>query len=138
MNSNFDINESCGKNISYRDLIECGDTFKNSGVINLPKSKESWLAINALATNILDPVISKFGEIKLTYGFCSPELSKLITSNIYPSLDQHCSFEADSKGQQICLRGGAAVDFAVSGISSLALAQWMYVVKPSWTKLALI
>ena len=46
-----------------------------------------------LATEILDNVFDEFGQLKLTYGFCSENLRKLIKKNIYPPLDQHAGHE---------------------------------------------
>jgi hypothetical protein len=66
-----------------------------------------------LATHILDPVIDYFGMIRLTYGFCSHELGKHIKHRVAPKLDQHAAHERNSKGNLICPRLGAAIDFIV-------------------------
>ncbi len=71
-----DLDEPCGKYFNYRDLIECGETQKKTGIANLPKEVDSYTALYELAINILDPGIDYFGMIKLTYGFCSVELRK--------------------------------------------------------------
>jgi hypothetical protein len=74
---------------------------------------------------MLDPVIDYFGEISLTYGFCSRELAKHIPSRIAPGLDQHASHELTTGGKPICQRLGAAVDFIVTDESMLEVAQWI-------------
>ncbi|MGI9275671.1 MAG: hypothetical protein ACR2PT_12605 [Endozoicomonas sp.] len=90
--------------------------------------------MSELATNILDPVSEQFGELTLTYGFCSPSLARErkrlakeqgIVPGIYPALDQHSGHELNRKGELICTRGGAACDFIVEGISSQVVAAWI-------------
>ena len=103
----------------------CGETVLSKTIDNKPLQDASWVALSNLAKEILDPTYEKFGEIHLTYGFCSQNLSKKINKNIYPSLDQHSCMEVDSKGKIICSRGGAAVDFRVSKNSSLDIARWI-------------
>jgi len=78
-----------------------------------------------LATQILDPVIDYFGGIALTYGFCSRELAKHVPGRIAPVLDQHASCELNTRGQPICKRLGAAVDFIVTDESMFEVAQWI-------------
>ena len=115
----------CSKYFTYSDLIACGTTALNSNIDNLPLDAESWKALANLAVHILDPIRENFGQIELTYGFCSLELSKRIKSNIYPSLDQHCCSEVNRNGKLLCDRGGAAVDFRVPSANSLEIAQWI-------------
>lgn len=92
---------------------------------NIPEQPETYTALTQLATLVLDPVIDYFGDIVLTYGFCSPVLAKQIPGRIAPALDQHASHELNSRGQPICKRLGAAVDFIVTDESMLAVAQWI-------------
>lgn len=144
VNMPFDLDAPCGRRLRFRDLIECGSTFLGHAerysagrepvpLLNLPQQEATWLALQALATEILDPVEEKFGPIRLTYGFCSPELERAIrrraktegrTPRICPDLDQHAGFEI--RGQRrVCERGGAAVDFDVPGVASDSLSEWM-------------
>jgi hypothetical protein len=74
---------------------------------------------------VLDPVIEYFGDIILTYGFCSRELAKHVPGRIAPVLDQHASHELNSRGKPICPRLGAAVDFLVTDENMLEVAQWI-------------
>ena len=122
---NFKPDEKCGKHLKFRDLIECSVTFKTLEISNLPRSKDSYAALEALAVNILDPVINKFKKIELTYGFASLELIRKIKKNIAPHLDQHAAHETNSRGKLICSRLGAAADFKVDSIDSLEVAQWL-------------
>ena len=95
------------------------------GVNNLPQQVTSYNALVDLAVNVLDPVIDYFGMVRLTYGFCSHELSKRVPGRNDPKLDQHSSYEVNSKGGLICRRGGAAVDFIVEDEDMKEVAQWI-------------
>ena len=119
------INEKCSSHFYFADLIECGQTVQNLSVDNRPLQASSYLALEDLATNILDPIKEQFKLVKLTYGFASHNLVKLIPRAIAPKLDPHSSFELNSKGNLICDRGGAAVDLFVPGLDSLKLADWI-------------
>lgn len=120
-----DLDDRCGAKLTYRDLIVCGETALRTGLPNLPKSLDSYRALRELAENILDPVIDWYGSITLTYGFCSPELAKLIPGRIAPNLDQHAAHEVDRMGKPICPRLGAAVDFIVQDEDMLEVARWV-------------
>ena len=120
-----DLGDSCGENYSFRDLIECGETQKSSGIANPPKQPDSYSALTELAESILDPIIEYYGPIELTFGFCSPELAKLIPGRIAPKLDQHAAHELNSKGKIICPRLGAALDFIVEDEDMLEVAKWI-------------
>jgi len=94
-----DIGSLCGRYLSYRQLLECGETQHATGLPNLPKQPDSYTALYELATQILDPVSDYFGMIRLTYGFCSHELGKHIKHRVAPKLDQHAAHERNSKGK---------------------------------------
>ena len=87
----------------------------------MPKEPDTYTALYELAINVLDPIIEYFGSIKLTYGFCSSELSRAILRGIAPNLDQHAAHEKNRKGGYVCERLGAAVDFIVED-ENMALA----------------
>ena len=73
----FDIQQKCSKYFTYSDLINCGETLaKTPNLNNNPENEETYKAIGDLCSKILDPIQDKFGEIKLTYGFSSNNLSK--------------------------------------------------------------
>jgi len=120
-----DLDAPCGRYFKYRDFIECGETQERVKVSNQPQQPESYGALRMLAENVLDPVIDEYGMIKLTYGFGSAELTREIPAKIAPRLDQHAACELNRAGNQICSRGGAAVDFIVEHESMLEVAQWI-------------
>jgi hypothetical protein len=119
------LGDPCSEHFRYRDLIACGETQARTGLSNIPQQAETYNALTRLATQILDPVVDYFGEIVLTYGFCSRELAKHVPGRIAPTLDQHASHELNTRGQPICKRLGAAVDFLVTDESMLEVAQWI-------------
>lgn len=120
-----DLDTSCGRYFKYRDLIECGETWEKTRLDNVPKNPETYNALNALCVNLLDPIIDYFGMIKLTYGFCSPQLARKIKGRIAPSLDQHASHELNKAGNTICGRAGAAVDFLVEDENMALVVSWI-------------
>jgi hypothetical protein len=120
-----DLDDPCCQSYTFRELIECGETQARTGLQNLPKQLESYTALHDLGTQILDPVIDYFGSIELTYGFCSPELAKEIPGRIDPKRDQHAAHELNRRGNLICKRLGAAVDFLVEYENMLEVAQWV-------------
>jgi DNA phosphorothioation-associated putative methyltransferase len=119
------LDDRCGRYLTYRQLIECGETQFSSGLPNLPKNPESYTAVQDLAVNILDPVIEYFGGIDLTYGFCCAELANRIPGRIAPELDQHAAHETKRNGNPICARLGAAVDFFVRDENMQEVADWV-------------
>lgn len=120
-----DLDAQCGRYLTYRQLIECGETQKALAIANLPKSSETYTALYDLATHILDPVIEYFGRIELTYGFCSRDLARQIAGRIAPELDQHAAHETRRSGKPICVRLGAAVDFLVRDENMRDVADWI-------------
>jgi DNA phosphorothioation-associated putative methyltransferase len=119
------LDQLCGMNFSFRQLIECGETQVRLGLQNRPSNPATYNALHDLSENILDPVIDYFGSIRLTYGFCSSELASKIEGRIAPKLDQHASHELNRKGVPICPRLGAAVDFIVDDEDMIEVAQWI-------------
>ena len=120
-----DVDSPCGRHFTYRQLIECGETQAQTALPNLPKQPDSYTALYDLAANILDPVIDYYGPVKLTYGFSSPELAKNIKGRIAPKLDQHAACELNRKGEPVCPRLGAAVDFIVEDEDMEEVARWI-------------
>jgi DNA phosphorothioation-associated putative methyltransferase len=119
------LDEQCGANFCFRDLIQCGETWERLRTDNAPKSPDTYNALYDLATGVLDPVIEYFGAIKLTYGFASPELTRHITGRIEPRIDQHISHELGRSRRAICQRLGAAVDFLVEFEDMREVAMWI-------------
>jgi DNA phosphorothioation-associated putative methyltransferase len=120
-----DIDNRCGRYLTYRHFIECGETQQSTGLPNCPQQPESYTALYDLAINILDPVIDYFGMITLTYGFCSHELGTHIRKRVAPKLDQHAAHELNTKRKPICPRLGAAVDFIVEDENMREVADWV-------------
>lgn len=119
------LDSLCGKYLTFRALIECGEAQQRLGIENLPENPASYTALYDLATAILDPVIEYFGAIRLTYGFCSNTLRKEVTSRIAPHLDQHAAEELKRSGKPVCDRLGAAVDFYVEDEDMEEVAHWI-------------
>ncbi|MEY6434077.1 DNA phosphorothioation-associated putative methyltransferase [Thioalkalicoccus limnaeus] len=120
-----ELDDPCGRFLTYRDLIECGETQAVTGLPNLPERVESYDALLALAEQVIDPVIDWFGMIRLTYGFCSPALARKIPGRIDPKRDQHSAHERNRRGAPVCERLGAAVDFIIDDEDMLEVAQWI-------------
>ncbi|WP_248320823.1 DNA phosphorothioation-associated putative methyltransferase [Caballeronia sp. Sq4a] len=120
-----DLDQACGQHFTFRDFVECGETQKRLNVTNVPRSPATYNAFYDLATQVLDPIIEYFGSIRLTYGFCSPDLSKHITRRVAPKLDQHSSCELSFKGSLICPRGGAACDFIIDDENMADVVDWI-------------
>lgn len=119
------LDDPCGQYHTFRNFIECGETQAKTSLPNIPKQAETYNALAKLAQCIIDPVMDYFGGIELTYGFCSAELAKQIPARIDPKLDQHASYELNTRGNLICERKGAACDFIVPDENMLEVAQWI-------------
>jgi DNA phosphorothioation-associated putative methyltransferase len=119
------LDEPCGAHFSYRDLVECGETWQKLHINNHPTAPDSYTALCDLARYVLDPIIDYFGSIKLTYGFAGRELTKHILSRIDPTLDQHAAHELTRGGTPVCPRGGAAVDFLVEYEDMNEVVKWV-------------
>lgn len=120
-----DLGDPCGQYLTYRDLIECGETQARTKLPNLPKQADSYTALLDLAVNVLDPIIEYFGMIRLTYGFASPELTRQIKGSIAPKVDQHAAHELNRLGTPVCDRLGAACDFLVEDEDMVEVAKWI-------------
>lgn len=76
-----------------------------------PLSKAKLDTLNHV---ILEPLEHEFGQLVISYGFTSAELSRWIQANTpkdtAPKVDQHASMELNLKGNRICKRDGAACD----------------------------
>lgn len=126
--SGHDLDAPCGRHFSYRQLVECGDTWtrlsESCGVDNSPRQPETYAALRELCRVALDPLVDRFGAVTLTYGFAARALVRHVPGGIAPALDQHASCELTRSGRQICGRGGAAADFTCPGTSSAEVARW--------------
>ena len=98
----------CSENFNFEDFVSCSETFQNVSVDNVPCRDDTYKFIRQLANDILEPCLSKFGHLKLTYGFCGKSLSRAIKNRnggIFPPLDQHAGMELNASGDLICSRG---------------------------------
>lgn len=120
-----DLNQPCGGNFTFRDLIECGETQKITGISNLPRRAATYNSLYDLASMVLDPIVEYFGGIRLTYGFCSAKLNKHIGRRVAPQLDQHAACETNTRGTLICARGGAACDFIIDDENMNEVVDWI-------------
>ncbi len=120
-----DLDSRCGAALTYRSLIQCGETRQRLGIANLPLNPDTYNALHDLVTQVLDPVIEYFGAIRLTYGFSSVELTRNIQRGIAPKLDQHAACERGPRGALVCERGGAACDFLVEDENMREVAEWI-------------
>ena len=124
-----DLDAPCGRFLTFRQLIECGETQARTDLANLPTNVDSYNALLTLAEQVLDPVVDWFGMIRLTYGFCSPALARKIRDRqsgpIDPKRDQHAAHERNRAGNLVCERLGAAVDFIVDDEDMLEVARWV-------------
>jgi hypothetical protein len=118
----------CSENFNFEDFISCSETFQNGSIENTPVLAETYEFIRQLANDILEPCLSEFGSLKLTYGFCGKNLSraiKKVNGGIYPPLDQHAGMELNTSGGLICPRGGMAADFHCLPVISLQVAKFV-------------
>lgn len=119
------LDDRCGRYLTFRQLIECGETQAKFQIPNLPEVAASYAALQDLATHILDPLIEYYGSIELTYGFCSKTLARKIPGRIAPELDQHAAHEQRRDGQPVCPRAGAAADLLVRDENMREVAEWI-------------
>ena len=120
----IELSKKCSNHFTYFDLIQCSDTLQSIEVDNQPRQLSTLQAIQAIAREILDPLKDEFGLITLTRGFSSAALTKAISRVKAPALDQHAGYEVNKLGNQICDRGGMAVDFE-GETDSLTLAKYI-------------
>lgn len=130
-----DLRERCARYFTWRDLIECGETWHRlqggaTPVDNVPRRDETWAGLEALARDVLDPLREHFGAVELSYGFAGPSLTKHIARGIAPALDQHAGAEETASGRRVCARGGQSCDLRVPGVSAVELGRWIHASLP--------
>jgi hypothetical protein len=127
------LDDRCGEHFRYRDLVECGETWRRLAAasapgappLNVPQAAGTFAALRALCVAVLDPVVRRFGPIELTYGFASRSLTRHVEGRIAPAIDQHAACEVDAAGRPVCARLGAAADVLVPGVDSREVAAWV-------------
>ena len=77
----------------------------------------------AACAEVLDPIHEQLGPPVLSYGFAGPNLTRFIRGRIAPHLVQHAGHELRQDGLPICRRLGLAVDLAVPGRTTSAVAR---------------
>ena len=120
-----ELDNPCGRYLTFRDLIEVGETWQWIRPSNLPFQAETVLALRRLAEEILDPVITRFGPVEVTYGFASLALTRHVPGRIDPTRDQHAGHELKSNGRPVCPRLGQAIDFRIDRVCSGQIAAWI-------------
>lgn len=93
-------------NFSLSELTK-SDTAVRKGIDNTPDAAVT-ASLQALVTNILQPIRDKFGRVKVTSGYRSPELNASIGGS---KTSHHCY--------------GYAADFEVEGMDNKELAEWI-------------
>ncbi|GAA0575963.1 hypothetical protein GCM10009416_13350 [Craurococcus roseus] len=119
------LDRPCGRHLTFRDLVEAGETWRRVRVANLPAQADTVAALRRLAEEILDPVIARFGPLEVTYGFASPALARHVPGRIDPARDQHAGHELKPDGSPVCARLGQAADFRVGAVCSGRIAAWI-------------
>jgi hypothetical protein len=118
------------RHFNLGDFIECGETYHRLDIDNTPQETASIVAIEALSNQLLEPLRSEFGNLQLTYGLATRHLLAHIDRRIAPRYDQHAAHERNARGNRICDRDGFAVDFKITGVSSLAVAKHVVAALP--------
>lgn len=75
---NLDARIPGARNFRYKELVRSQTALRN-GLLNIPGEME-WRNLELLAQKILQPVRERFGSIRITSGFRTPELCLLIGS----------------------------------------------------------
>lgn len=78
-------------NFTYEELLH-SDTAVREGIQNIPDDPDVWDNMEYLAQTILQPVRDKFGPIRVTSGYRSAALNKVIPGSSATS--HHCSGSA--------------------------------------------
>lgn len=76
-------------NFQYKEFTK-SNTALRKGIANIPNN-DQWESVERLTLNILQPVREKFGRMRITSGFRSPELCIAVGSS---RSSNHCRGEA--------------------------------------------
>ena len=94
------------REVSLKELL-FSETATRLGIDNTP-TDQILINLQTLIYEVITPIINQFGDIKITSGYRSPELCKVIGSS---ERSQHCL--------------GMAVDCEVLGVPNKELADWV-------------
>ncbi len=96
-------------NFKYGEFVKSHTAIKK-GIPNIPNINQ-WDNIEKLAVNVLQPLRDKFGRIRITSGFRSRELNKVIGGS---QSSNHCKGEA------------ADIEPIIVGITLLHIVEFIY------------
>ena len=115
------------RDLSLETLSRAGETACRMSMEDdlTPKDAKSIKDLEALMSDVLTPIVKRYGGFLLTHGFTGYEVIKKIKSRIAPELDQHAASEKNPRGKQICKRGGCSVDLVLPSGGSLELARFI-------------
>ncbi len=117
----------CAAPIRLENLCSAGTTAQAfPDIDNRPKSQDSIDALNALISNILEPIRLHYGHLTITHGFTSQALVNKVPSGVAKHLDQHCSHEINGRGKRICDRNGASADIYVPNVTAIDLVAYVF------------
>lgn len=97
------------KNFKYREFIK-SDTAIRLGIDNIP-TDDHWENIEKLAVNVLQPARTALGRIRITSGYRSRKLNKVING---------------SKRSLHCFGCAADIEPLRESVSLLNLLEWIY------------
>jgi len=95
-----------GREVSLKELL-FSETATRLGIDNTP-TDQILINLQTLIYEVINPIVSQFGDVKITSGYRSPALCKAIGSS---ERSQHTS--------------GMAVDCEVLGVPNKELADWV-------------
>lgn len=124
------LDDRASHHFTYRDLCDCGETWREGQVKNVPLQAATFASMRRLCMEILDSVVDRFGPLQLTYGFSGPALIRRIRHGIASRLDQHAGHELNRSGKPVCARLGQAVDLYIPRRSSLEVARFIVAQTP--------
>lgn len=105
MKTNYDMQLS--RNFTLRELTKSDVAIRN-GISNAPTA-EVLTNLKALTQEVLQPVRDKFGLVRVTSGYRSPQVNRLIGGS---ARSHHCR--------------GMAADFEVPNVANPEVADWVY------------
>ncbi|MFR9719940.1 hypothetical protein ACL00X_11345 [Aeromonas diversa] len=57
------LQDACSQHFTFGMLFHCGETWQGLQCENTPEQEASWLAYQALAQALLDPLVEQFGPL---------------------------------------------------------------------------
>jgi len=97
-------------NFKYKEFVR-SETAIRFSMNNFPTNEEVWRNIERVAVNVLQPIRNKFGMIRITSGYRSPDVNIKIGGS---ANSNHCRGEA------------VDIEPLKKGISLLDILEWVY------------